>query len=44
MGIYKLVKKEDGVVRLQNESYSIRNYLTKDFNKNFSLAVSELNG
>lgn len=32
------------MTRVHNESYSIKNYLTKDFNKNFSLAVSELNG
>lgn len=42
--MYKLVTKEDTIVRNHNESYSIRNYLTKDFNKDFSLAVSELNG
>lgn len=41
---YKLIKEEDTVVRKHNDSYSIKNYLTKDFNKNFSLAVSELEG
>ena len=44
MGIYKLVKKEDTSIRVNGDSNSIRNYLTKDFNTNFSLAVSELDG
>lgn len=44
MGIYKLIKNSDAPVRKHNESYSIKNYLTKEFNKDFSLAVSELDG
>lgn len=39
---FKLVKNDDGNVRNHNDSYSIKNYLTKDFSENFSLAVSEL--
>lgn len=41
---FKLVKSDDGVVRKRDDSYSIKNYLTKDFNENFSVAVSTLNG
>jgi len=41
---FKLVKNSDCVTRNHNDSYSIKNYLTKDFNQNFSLAISELNG
>lgn len=44
MGIYKLVKDTDGIIRKHSDSYSIKNYLTKDFSKDFSLAVSMLNG
>lgn len=40
--MFKLVGKEDSVTRKHNDSYSIKNYLTKDFNENFSFAVSEL--
>ena len=42
MGIFKVVKDRDTITRNHNENYSIKNYLTKDFNENFSLAVSEL--
>jgi mannose-6-phosphate isomerase class I len=42
MGIYKLVKEKDTTTRNHSAEYSIKNYLTKDFNKNFSLAVSKL--
>lgn len=42
MGIFKLVKSTEGNVRAHNNCYSIKNYLTKDFSKDFSLAVSEL--
>jgi len=38
---YKLVKNTEGVVRKHSDEYFIKNYLTKDFNENFSLAVSE---
>lgn len=41
---FKLVKSREGFVRKRDDSYSIKNYLTKDFNENFSLAVSTLNG
>lgn len=44
MGIFRLVKNEEGNVRKHDDSYCIKNYLTKDFNKDFSLAVSELDG
>ena len=39
---YKLVKNEETITRKHNDMYSIKNYLTRDFNENFSLAVSEL--
>jgi len=42
LGIFKVVKDRDTITRNHNENYSIKNYLTKDFNENFSLAVSEL--
>ena len=44
MGIYKLVKNQETIVRNHDENHSIKNYLTRDFNENFSVAVSELNG
>lgn len=40
MGVFKLVKSSEGSVRDHNNSYSIKSYLTKDFSKDFSLAVS----
>ncbi|MDL2295726.1 hypothetical protein LJC18_02840 [Lachnospiraceae bacterium OttesenSCG-928-E19] len=42
MGTYKLVRKEDTPTRNHNDAYSISNYLTKDFNKDFSVVVTEL--
>lgn len=39
---FKLVKNEEGFVRNHSDIYSIKNYLTKDFSENFSLAVSTL--
>ena len=44
MGKFKLVRNAYTFVRKHNDSYSIKNYLTKDFSETFSLAVSELNG
>ena len=42
--MYKLVKNEEATIRKHSESYSIKNYFTKDFSRDFSLAVAELNG
>ena len=39
---YKLVKNNNTYIRKKDDNYSIKNYLTKDFNKNFSLAVSTM--
>ena len=42
MGKFKLVKNEEGNTRNHSDSYSIKNYLTREFSENFSLAVSEM--
>ena len=38
----KLVKSNETTTRNHSDAYSITNYLTKDFSKDFSLAVSNL--
>jgi len=42
--MYKLVKDNDTTTRAHNESYNIKNYLTREFSKDFSLAVSQMDG
>ncbi|MDR1360908.1 MAG: hypothetical protein LBJ18_01190 [Rickettsiales bacterium] len=40
--VYKLIKEKDTAGRNHNAAYSIKNYLTKDFDENFSVVVTEL--
>ena len=42
--MYKLVKKSEATERVQSDSWVIKNYLTKDFSKDFSIATAKLNG
>jgi len=39
---YKLVQEKNTTGRNHNAEYSIKNYLTKDFNEKFSVVVTEL--
>ena len=39
---FKLVKNAGGSIRKHSDSHCIKNYLTKDFSEDFSLAISEL--
>lgn len=40
---YKLVRSAETIDRNPSPDYLIKNYLTKEFNKDFSVAVAELN-
>jgi mannose-6-phosphate isomerase-like protein (cupin superfamily) len=39
---YKIIKEQNTTGRNHNNAYSIKNYLTKDFNEKFSVVVTEL--
>ena len=40
--MFKLVRSSDTTSRNHNGSYTITNYLTKEFSKDFSIAVSKM--